>query len=97
MRFFNNAPFMETVSELFDQPRQKLQAAPKIEQKHAIKIGQFNGQALQQNDAPINAEYSIDEAVQTKGKFLIVGQLLSYFKKPAILTGSSCCWVEMGC
>lgn len=68
MRFFNNAPFMKTVSELFDRPKQKLQAAPKVDQTHAIKIGQFNGQSLQQNDAPANGQlFSIDEPTQTKG------------------------------
>lgn len=68
MRFFNNAPFMKTVSELFDQPRQKLQAAPKVQRAHAIKIAQFNGQTLQQNDAPISSQFSIDEPAQIKGK-----------------------------
>lgn len=65
MRFFNNAPFMQMFGDIFEKPKQ--QAAPTIQQPHTINITKFVGQTLQQNDEPINAQYSIDGAPQFKG------------------------------
>lgn len=66
MRFFNNTPFMKNLGSMFERPKQRLQAAPKIQKHNIINITKFAGQqTLQQNDEPLN--YSIDEAPQVKG------------------------------
>jgi hypothetical protein len=67
-RFFDNASFVKTLEGIFDKQAR----------------GQFQGQALNQNDEPINSQFSIDEAPQIKG--ILYKFYIFYFSDSAIPT-----------